>query len=84
MNEYDNNSVLTAWMRLSKKGDKIVMNVDRDALSEECSIVDGKVKIICNLNKVVGLIQGDVSVVAVNHLKATTVERKTLKVKFVQ
>ena len=66
MNDYE--SINVGWMRPSKKGDKLVISVDRIVLSN-CTVKDGKVKLICNLNKVVGLLQGEVEVVAANHLK---------------
>lgn len=79
--EMNNDSILVAWARKSKSGDKIVLNVSRQEMGN-CFDNEGKVKIVCNLNRIVGLIEDKVEVVAVNHLVPVKFDRKELKIKF--
>ena len=77
-----NENVLVAWVRKSKNGDKIVLNVNRDAI-KNCSVNMGRVKLVMNTNKIVGMIQDKVDVCAANHI-VNNVETKIeeLKLKY--
>lgn len=77
----NDNSILVAWARKSKNGDKIVLSMDRDALID-CKKIDGKVKIVCNLGKMIDLLSDEVEVLAVNHLKTSKFEMKEIKINY--
>jgi len=77
----ENENILVAWARKSKNGDKIVLNLDRDALAS-CVCVNGKVELMMNKNKVVGILQDLVEVCAVNQLTAKKYEMKKMNFEY--
>lgn len=77
-----NENILVGWIRKSKKGDKLVISVNKEALVQ-CQQSMGRTTLITNTNKIVGLIQDKVEVCAANHIVEKT-ELVEMKMKYME